>query len=80
IALYRPRIAVLNNVSLDHKGLDELRALFSGFAGHATRVVANAGDPETAALLAGLPNVTTFAVEGEADLVAEALIPEPFAI
>lgn len=80
ITLYRPRIAVLNNVSLDHKGLDELRALFSGFAGHATRVVANAGDPETAALLAGLPNVTTFAVEGKADLVAEALIPEPFAI
>lgn len=80
IALYRPRIAVLNNVSLDHKGLDELRALFSGFAGHATRVVANAGDPETAALLAGLPNVTTFAVEGKADLVAEALTPEPFAI
>ncbi|WP_112381335.1 UDP-N-acetylmuramate--L-alanine ligase [Sphingomonas carotinifaciens] len=80
IALYRPRIAVLNNVSLDHKGLDELRVLFSGFAGHATRVVANAGDPETAALLAGLPNVTTFAVEGKADLVAEALTPEPFAI
>lgn len=80
IALYRPRIAVLNNVSLDHKGLDELRALFSGFAGHATRVVANAGDPETAALLAGLPNVTTFAVEGKADLVAEVLTPEPFAI
>jgi len=28
IALYHPRIAVLNNVSLDHKSLEELRALF----------------------------------------------------
>lgn len=80
IALYRPRIAVLNNVSLDHKGLDELRALFSGFASHAGHVVANIGDPETAALLAHLPNVTTFAVEGEADLIATNLTSAPFAI
>ena len=35
---------------------------------------------ETAALLADIPNLTTFAVEGAADLVAEALKPEPFAI
>ena len=26
IALYTPRIAVLNNISLDHKSLEELRA------------------------------------------------------
>ncbi len=80
IALYRPGIAVLNNVSLDHKGLDELRQLFGDFARHAGRVVANAGDAETAALLAGLPAVTTFAVEGTADLVATDMRPEPFAI
>jgi len=80
IALYRPGVAVLNNVSLDHKGLDELRALFGGFARVAGHVVANAGDAETAALLAGLPTVTTFAVEGPADLTAEALVPQPFAI
>ncbi|WP_339426902.1 Mur ligase family protein, partial [Pseudomonas proteolytica] len=29
IALYTPKIAVLNNVSLDHKSLEELRALFA---------------------------------------------------
>src|SRR5262249_26358594 len=28
IAFYEPRIAVVNNVSLDHKSLDELRTLF----------------------------------------------------
>jgi len=80
IALYAPRIAVLNNVTLDHKGLDELRLLFGAFAAKAEHVIANAGDPETAPLIAGLPRVTTFAVEGDADLVAERLAPEPFAI
>ncbi|WP_447407010.1 hypothetical protein, partial [Clostridium perfringens] len=43
-------------------------------------VVANVGDAETAALVAGMDRTLTFAVEGEADLVAEALTPEPFAI
>ncbi|GGB17247.1 UDP-N-acetylmuramate--L-alanine ligase [Sphingomonas metalli] len=80
IALYRPAIAVLNNVTLDHKTLEELRTLFGDFARHARHVVANAGDPETAALLAGLPNVTTFAVEGPADLSATNLRPERFAV
>ncbi len=80
IALYRPDIAVLNNVSLDHKALDELRQLFGDFAGKARCVVANVGDAETAALVAGTDRTLTFAVEGEADLVAEALTPEPFAI
>ncbi|MDP1027517.1 Mur ligase family protein [Sphingomonas sp. KR1UV-12] len=80
IALYRPAVAVLNNVSLDHKGLDELRQLFGDFARHARRVVANVGDAETAALLADLPAVTSFAVEADADLVATDLRPEPFAI
>ena len=31
IALYRPEVAVLTNVSLDHKEMDELRRLFAGF-------------------------------------------------
>ena len=31
IALYRPAVAVLLNVSLDHKEMDELRALFGDF-------------------------------------------------
>ena len=80
--LYAPRVAVLNNVTLDHKGLDELRALFAGFVAHAEHVVANVGDPETAALLASLPRerLTTFAIEADADLRAENLAPEPFAI
>jgi UDP-N-acetylmuramate--alanine ligase len=80
IARYVPRVAVLNNVSLDHKALDELRHLFADFAGKAEVVVANVGDAETAALVAGMANVVTVAVEAEADLRAENLAPEPFAI
>lgn len=80
IARYVPRVAVLNNVSLDHKALDELRRLFADFADKADVVVANVGDAETAALVAGMANVVTVAVEAEADLRAENLVPEPFAI
>jgi len=50
IAQYRPAIAVLNNVSLDHKSLDELRALFGDFVAAATRAVINFDDPESADL------------------------------
>ena len=31
ITLFEPRVAVVNNISLDHKSLDELRTLFRGF-------------------------------------------------
>lgn len=81
IAFYRPQVAVLNNVSLDHKTLAELRDLFGGFADRAGHVVVNVGDGEAAALAAAVPasKRTTFAVEGAADLVARALMLDPFA-
>lgn len=47
IALYRPRVAVLNNVSLDHKEMDELRALFGGFLAAAGTAVVNLDDAES---------------------------------
>jgi UDP-N-acetylmuramate--alanine ligase len=46
IALYRPTVAVLGNISLDHKSMDELRGLFSGFLGAAEKAVVNLDDPE----------------------------------
>jgi UDP-N-acetylmuramate--alanine ligase len=46
IALYRPTVAVLGNISLDHKSMDELRDLFSGFLGSAGKGVVNLDDPE----------------------------------
>ena len=82
IALYTPRIAVVTNVSLDHKELDELNALFADFLGKAAHAVVNADNPDAAALALRLPRerVTTFSVEGSGDLVATDLTPEPFAI
>ena len=52
IALYRPDVAVVTNISLDHKSLDELHRLFGDFAGKARIAVINADDPESAPLLA----------------------------
>lgn len=54
IALFDPDIAVLNNVSLDHKSLEELRQLFGDFASKASHCVWNRDDPETASLAGGL--------------------------
>ena len=54
IALYGPRVAVVNNISLDHKSLDELRTLFRDFIAKAQTVVLNLDNAETAALLVGL--------------------------
>jgi UDP-N-acetylmuramate--alanine ligase len=55
IALYRPHVAVLTNVSLDHMDMTTLRGLFGGFLGHARHAVLNLDDPETRALADALP-------------------------
>ena len=59
IALYRPDVAVVTNISLDHKSLTELHQLFGDFAAKARVAVINADDAESAPLLAG-GNVVTF--------------------
>src|SRR6185312_6243624 len=51
IAQYRPTIAVVNNISLDHKSMDELRALFRDFTAKAETAVLNLDNDETAALV-----------------------------
>jgi UDP-N-acetylmuramate--alanine ligase len=82
IALYQPRIAVLNNVSLDHKSLEELNALFADFIGKAGTAIVNADNPDAAALAMQLPRgrVMTFGLRAGADLVATDVAEEPFAI
>jgi UDP-N-acetylmuramate--alanine ligase len=50
IALYRPEIAVLTNISLDHKEMEELRGLFAAFVLRARKAVLNLDDPETRAI------------------------------
>jgi UDP-N-acetylmuramate--alanine ligase len=63
IALYRPKVAVLGNVSLDHKSLEELRALFGDFLGKADVAAINLDDPETAALASLAKRLVTFGID-----------------
>jgi len=55
IALYKPDVAVLTNISLDHKEMDELRQLFAYFLARARKAVLNLDDPEVRALSETLP-------------------------
>jgi len=66
IALYRPDVAVLNNISLDHKSLTELRALFGDFCAHARVAVVNLDDAEAAALAPRARALVSFALANPA--------------
>jgi UDP-N-acetylmuramate--alanine ligase len=55
IALYRPEIAVLTNISLDHKEMVELRGLFAHFLNASRKAVLNLDDPEVRALSETVP-------------------------
>ncbi|GFM29714.1 glutamate ligase domain-containing protein [Novosphingobium sp. PY1] len=71
IALYRPKVAVLGNVSLDHKSLEELRQLFGDFLAHAETAAINLDDAETAALAPRARKLVTFGIASpEAQIVA----------
>src|SRR6266481_7108067 len=75
IAFYAPRIAIVNNISLDHKSLDELRSLFRAFSVKAETVVLNLDNPETAALVPDLKpgQATTYSLtDTRADLLGSA--------
>jgi UDP-N-acetylmuramate--alanine ligase len=63
IALYRPKIAVLGNVSLDHKSLEELRDLFGSFLARSEVCAINLDDAETAALAHRAGHRITFAID-----------------
>ncbi|MCB2059698.1 MAG: UDP-N-acetylmuramate--alanine ligase [Novosphingobium sp.] len=63
IALYRPKVAVLGNVSLDHKSLDELRALFGDFLDKSEVSAINLDDTETAALAPRAQRLVTFGID-----------------
>ncbi|WP_428333741.1 glutamate ligase domain-containing protein [Novosphingobium sp.] len=71
IALYRPRIGVLGNVSLDHKSLEELRALFGDFCARCDAVAINADDPESMALAPRAARLLPFGLGAGAVIVAE---------
>ncbi|MNK20629.1 UDP-N-acetylmuramate--L-alanine ligase [compost metagenome] len=82
IARYNPTVAVVSNISLDHKSMEELRDLFGGFTGRSTSAVLNLDNPETAALAQTLNSglnpswATTFSVgDRNADYSAHDIQP-----
>jgi len=81
IALYRPDVAVVGNISLDHKPLAELRALFGDFVARARTAVINLDNADSAALIAGLGSVVTYGIERpSAMLCATDIVAYPFAV
>ena len=88
IARYDPTVAVVSNISLDHKSMEELRDLFGGFTGRSKTAVLNLDNPETQALAQTLsqalqatghrPDIVTFSLgDRDADLSAHDLSPLP---
>ncbi|MFC0587859.1 glutamate ligase domain-containing protein [Novosphingobium aquiterrae] len=83
IALYRPKVAVLLNVTLDHKSMDELRQLFSDFLRATSIGVVNLDDPEVAALAPEYTPWLGYALnhpEAEISVVEGSIVQTPFAI
>lgn len=80
IALFNPRIAVLNNIAIDHKPLDELRSLFRDFVEKAKIAILNLDNDETAAIAeetASGKAITYSLANPRADLRATDLVPAP---
>ncbi len=63
IALYQPKVAVLGNVSLDHKSLEELRELFGDFLGAAEVAAVNIDDAESTALVPRARALVSFGID-----------------
>lgn len=80
IALFHPEIAVLNNITLDHKSLDELRQLFGDFATRAKCTIWNADDPESVALMAGRSATLSFGFAETADYRAVDVVESPLSV
>ena len=75
IALFDPQVAVLNNVAVDHKSMDELRTLFGDFVARAGHAVVNADNAEALAL--PTQKRLTFAIAAAADLRAVDIVERP---
>ncbi len=72
IALYRPTVGVLLNVSLDHKSIEELRALFGNFVASAGTAAINLDSREAGYLVPRARQCVTFGLHSpQADLTIE---------
>ncbi len=83
IALYQPGVAVLLNVSLDHKSMDELRHLFGDFLRVCDTAVVNLDDHEATLLLPVYTPSITYAIHNhvaQIGVVEGSIVEGPFEI
>ncbi len=72
IALYKPTIGVLLNVSLDHKSIEELRTLFGNYLGEAGCAVINFDNEEARFLAPRAGQTVSFGVKHtDADITVQ---------
>ncbi len=80
ITAFHPTVAVINNISFDHKTMEELRSIFATFLGQAQVAVINADDEESTTLAKSVEpkKLVTFGTGNmDADYVAEKIKPKP---
>jgi UDP-N-acetylmuramate--alanine ligase len=65
IALYRPTVGVLLNVSLDHKSIEELRVLFGGYLAASGTAVVNLDSEEAGFLAERAGPAVTFGIKAQ---------------
>lgn len=72
IARYAPSVGVVLNVSEDHKPMDELKALFGGYAERSGHVILGVDSEASRSLISSLPQdkLTTVSIRTEADYTA----------
>ncbi len=82
IALFSPSIAVLNNISLDHKSMDELRRLFGDFVAKSDIAVLNLDNAETRLLSSNHHDekITYSLDDRSADLFADEITAERYGV
>ena len=81
IAMFHPRVAVLNNISLDHKTMDELRRLFGDFVAKAETAVLNLDNDETVRIAALTEGAIAYSLADEtARLKASGVRPERYGV
>lgn len=71
IVAYRPRIAVITNITKDHKELSELRELFRLFAANTSERLIVCGDCPEAAAVAGRASRMTYGTAPGCDIAPE---------
>jgi UDP-N-acetylmuramate--alanine ligase len=82
IDLYNPSIAVLNNITLDHKSFEVLDVLFGGFVDRTRdQVILNMDDPRVATMSGRHANTVTYGIDrSDCDFNATDLVHEAHGI